>query len=299
MNGQDRIITVRNDTIECKILSISSTHLNYEQTKGNRTVGKFISVSEVAEYYKDSGSQDIQHTDKPVKALRLRSESIPFRHWQAGIGFGGSYLTGSTYEAENLLVSGAGIPRNDVEEYYKKYRNGIHVNADIHYLFDIGSDIFDIGVGLKYRLSSFSSQMDVVMVTDPYIYSTLAMDEKVYINYMGASYITQLWLGQSHKFKLAYEMSAGYVHFRGEARYSGAQRNLLATGSTFGGNTGIVFTYYPFDYMSVNVDFNYFSAVLKRMKMSDGVYSETVDLERNNYENLSHLNYSFGVRFHF
>ncbi|MDR1182470.1 MAG: hypothetical protein LBL13_10885, partial [Bacteroidales bacterium] len=52
MNGQDRIITVNSDTIDCKILSISETHLNYEQSEGEHAVGKFIPVSQVLKYYK-------------------------------------------------------------------------------------------------------------------------------------------------------------------------------------------------------------------------------------------------------
>jgi hypothetical protein len=283
MNGQDRIITVRNDTVECRILSISPTHLNYEQRSGKRIVGKFIPVSEVAEYYRASGSRDVK-----------------FRHWQAGIGFGGSYLTASTVEPENILVMETGMPRDKAEDYYRKYRTGMQVNARIHYLFDVGSDILDIGTGLKYRLSSFSSQTDLVLETyQPYVYTPFSINEKVYINYLGAPFIMQLWLGQNHRFRLAGEISAGYVHFRGEARFKGLQRNLLATGNTFGGNAGIIFAYCPLDYMSVNIDANYFSAVLKRVKFSDGIVSETVNLEKNNYENLSHLNCSFGIRFHF
>jgi hypothetical protein len=296
MNGQDKIITISHDTIECKILSISSTHLNYEQTSGDHIVGKFIPVSEVAEYYKGSGRRNMLNVDNSTVTLRLRPESFRFRHWLAGVGSGGSYLTASTVEAENVLVN-EGIPRNNAENYYTKFRNGVQVNANIHYLFDIGNDVLDMGIGLKYRYSSFSAQMDAMLTTQSYVYLQYAINEKAYINYLGLSYILQHWLGQNRKFGLACEVSAGYVSFRDETRSE--QYNFLGTGKTFGLNAGIIFAYYLFDYMSLNVDFNYFSAVLKRLNVSDGVSSIVVEFEKGKDNNLSHLNYSLGVRFHF
>jgi hypothetical protein len=83
--GQDKIITKLNDTVSCRIVSISYTHIRYEQTEDGRTVGKFIPVEEVLTYFQSNYSSP---------KSRLKSQLS--NHWRAGIQFGGSYLLAST-----------------------------------------------------------------------------------------------------------------------------------------------------------------------------------------------------------
>jgi hypothetical protein len=303
MDGQDKIITIHHDTVECKIISVSSTHINYEQTDGVYTVGKFIPVSEVLEYYKSSENRSIKNVSKvskpepPGQLHWSRFDALPFRHWQAGIQLGGSYLTASSAVAENILVN-AGIPKADVSDYYKKLRQGVYASANILYLFDTG---IDVGIGMKYRLSSFSSKMDVTLAAQPYIYIRIMESENIYLNYIGLSSIVQHWIGQNRKFKLSYEVSSGYVHLRDEIRIDNliAKNNSLVTGQTFGGDIGFAVDYYPVDFLSINANINYFVAVFRQLRFSEQGYSEVVMLDRDNYENVSHLNCSIGIQFHF
>ena len=49
--GQDKIITIQNDTILCKVVSISLKFIKYEQEGNNHEkVSKLISMKEVQEY---------------------------------------------------------------------------------------------------------------------------------------------------------------------------------------------------------------------------------------------------------
>jgi hypothetical protein len=304
MNGQDRIITVHNDTIECKILSISSTHINYEETIGNRVVGKFVPVSEVSEYHRNATKRDVQ---KPGRPKPFKDRSVPpytssSRHWQAGVRTGFSLLTASTAAAENE-VANLGLPRNEVEDYYKKLKQGMHLVADIHYLHNDISELLNMGWGFKYRLSSFSSDMEVIIPVQSYVYSPFAISEKMYVNYWGLSYIMQHRLGQDSKFKLEYETSFGYVHYRDEARFGGnpafSLNNSLATGNTIGADLGFSFAWSPLNRLSVNAGVNYFVAVIKYLTVSNRDGSNTVELDKANYEHLSHLNCLIGVQFYF
>ena len=48
ISAQDKIITIQNDTIHCRILSVSPTYIQYEQTAENGFVtGKFIPTEQV------------------------------------------------------------------------------------------------------------------------------------------------------------------------------------------------------------------------------------------------------------
>ena len=60
VSGQDKIITIQNDTILCRIVSVSSTHIQYEQKDENQNiVGKFIPTEEVLEYFRSAQSSEI------------------------------------------------------------------------------------------------------------------------------------------------------------------------------------------------------------------------------------------------
>jgi len=70
VSGQDKIITIQHDTIFCRIVSVSSTHIQYEQKDENQDiVGKFLPTEQILEYYRNSQSSDInsdRQMPKPV-----------------------------------------------------------------------------------------------------------------------------------------------------------------------------------------------------------------------------------------
>jgi hypothetical protein len=296
-NGQDRIITVHNDTIECRIRSITQTRINYEQTGGNYTVGKFIDLSEVSEYRRGVTQQN---ADRP-EAFRLPDSSgadVPAsRHWQAGLRFGGTYRVASSKDAENSLVA-SGIPYADAKFFYSRLKSGVHAGGNIHYVFDGPVSSMNMAAGVKYKLSSFASDLTAMVPAglDYYRYN-VAISEKIYLNYVGFSYIQRQWLGQSRKFNLECEASIGYVHYRDEARLS--EINMLATGGTVGSDLGVSFTFCPLNYLSVNAGANYFIAVFKQLTFNDGTNIQTVNLQKEMYENASSINYFMGIQFHF
>jgi hypothetical protein len=306
--GQDKIITTHNDTVECRIVSISSTHINYEQTADGYTVGKFIPVSEVREYYTNATRQSAQYarrTDR-VQYSRQRSSTF-FKPWQMEARFGGSYLTASTIIAENNL-SKNGIPSATVHDFYQKLRHGVHLGVNVRRLFDVFDGRVNIGIGLKYRLSSFSSRLDV-MLPQSNVYYKFAVDENVYLNFWGVSYFVQHWLGQGQRFKLTYEIAWGYAYMRDELRFDEGQAvipydndvlsNILSQGNALGSDVEVMFSYRHSKWLSVNVGAGYFATVFKRLTISDKYSVKSIKLDRDRYENASHLNYSAGIQFHF
>jgi hypothetical protein len=309
MNGQDKIITVDNDTIVCRILSVSDTRLNYEQTEGEYTVGKFIPISKVLEYYKNAVKQQSETVpdklNRPAKPDRLNILSnSKLKHWQFGILFGGAYLLSLDDESD---MSDIGISTEQNDDYNKKIRNGISFGANVYYFIDLPSKRISIGPGIKYRLSSFSSSLDAMILTQftypTTYYSSFALKENVYLSYYGLSSAIQGWTDAKNRFKLAADISLGYVHYREEARFDEMNtfpvNNILATGNTIGADVGVSFYYYPLKYLSIGANTGFFWAVFKHMTIADKNQRETVDLDDNNYLNASQLNYSIGIQFHF
>jgi hypothetical protein len=304
MNGQDKIITIDNDTIVCRILSVSDTHLNYEQAEGKYTVGKFIPVSKVLAYYKNAVKPQSETVpDKRNRPAKLDSPDTPSNsklgHWQFDILFGGAYVL-SLDDVNN--ASNIEIPADKNDDYNKKLRNGMFLGAGIYYFVDLPSKTVSIGPGIKYRLSSFSSSLDA-MISVPPLYYSFAIKENVYLSYYGISSAIQGWLDAKHRFKLAADISFGYAHYREEARFDETNafpvNNILATGNTTGADVGVSFYYHPLKYLSISANTGLFRAVFKHMTITDKDQRQSVDMDDNNYLNASQLNYSIGVQFHF
>ncbi|MDR3219811.1 MAG: hypothetical protein LBU22_12700 [Dysgonamonadaceae bacterium] len=300
--GQDKIITNQHDTILCRILLISQTHINYEQMEDNQyAVGKFIPIEQVLAYYRNSQSQKINPNYK-----RDRRFSRPTKPWVIGLQAGGTSLLASTSGAENEMQD-AGISQSQAEDYFKQLKHGFHVSVDVHYLI---KDFF--GLGLKYSLFTSSSDMEFLVRNNDYylpIYFSLGEKEKLYVNYIGPSVIFQQWLDKKHKFRLVEELSVGYTHYREEIRIdpylstltsgNSINYNALLEGSSWGADAGLSFEYYPVSWLSIGANANLFSATIKEIDMSTENRTESVELNKKDYENLFRLDYAVGVRFHF
>jgi hypothetical protein len=316
MNGQDKIITVDNDTIICRILSVSDTHLNYEQTEGEYTVGKFIPVAKVLEYYKNTVKQDVledrpyEETDKTVQSYLssypdLYSHPKVRRFWRLNALFGGAYILASTKDDERSLLN-IGIPASEVKKYSRQMKNGILFGADIYRFIDNPKFQFGgFGIGLKYRLSSFSSRLETVIPMSMQ-YHSFAENENIYVSYYAISSITHWWMDSEHKLNLSTDFSVGYAHYRNEMRFDETNtyiidngKNLLTTGNTVGLSAEVSLSYYPVEYLSISANMGFFAAWFRDLIITDGTQSQYIHLDDNNYLNASQLNYSIGVQFHF
>ena len=307
--GQDKIVTVQKDTIYCRIISISATHIQYEQKDNNQNrMGKFIPIEQVAEYIPSS-----QLHETPYGAFVSKQPQEPFDRWRIGIEGGGAYLLSFSNIEKNM--QDMGIPQSKIDDYRKSYRNGMSFGADVHYLITPS-----FGAGLRYSMFTTSARMDYALYYGYIFYSygygygiptyyTINEKEKIYVNYIGPSAVFQHWLDKNHKFRMNGELSIGYFSYREEDRidplfidtYQGnvSLGNILTEGNTWGGNIQLSFEYYPLSWLSVGANIGASLATFKSMKISTEDISVTQDLNADNYMNMSHINYSLGLRFHF
>lgn len=357
VKGQDLIFTKMNDTISCKIVSISLNYIKYEQQGYNQvTVSNTIPTNLVSGYSlgprPESNSKHRKREQLPppvqppankeqtpsvlpppaplnreqtpssvpvvtkkeippspaVKKRKLPQE--PFPRWRVGFQGGGSYLLNSlTPLRQEMKYKGVSLP-NEADNYYKQLRNGISAGADVHYLLTNS-----IGVGVKYSLFSSSVKMDYSVMnshsTVP-IYYSANEKEQFYLNYIGPSVFFRQWLGVNHKFSFNEELSLGYIQFRDEAKYDPyqyvfvnpetnvMQYNVLKEGSTFSGSLQLSFEYYPTSGISIGVNLGFIPAVFRTLRVSDNETSRVVHkLGEGNSLNMTRIDYSMGLRFHF
>jgi len=81
ISGQDKIITIEQDTIHCRIISVSPTHIQYEQKAENEnTVGKFIPAEQVLVYFRSPQPAEINPYDQieSQKSKSLNKQYVGF-----------------------------------------------------------------------------------------------------------------------------------------------------------------------------------------------------------------------------
>ena len=308
--GQDKIITLQNDTILCRIVTVTPTRIQYEQKIDNQqhTTGKFISIEQVREYYRES---QLHETSSPV--LKIKPASEPFDRWRVGIRGGGAYLLSAFSNVEKNMHN-LGIPQSKIDDYNKQLRNGTCFGADIHYFI---TPFF--GAGVNYSLFANSVQLDYILGLNLYYdfsnsvpiylgysipsYYSVNEKSKFYVNYIGPSVVFRHWLDKSRKFRLNEELSIGYARYREENRIDLYQytflSNTLMEGNALGGNIQLSFEYYPMSWLSVGANAGVSLTTFKSVKITTKDESQAIDLDADNHLNMSRFDYSLGIRFHF
>ena len=293
--GQDKIITIQRDTIQCRIISISSAHIQYEQKVDGYLVGKFIPTDQVLAYFRSPQSSEVNPYDlasrQNIKPLK------PKQRWMMGVYPGRGSLLASTTDDEKEMIA-MGIPKSQAANYNNQLKHGWSIGGDIHYLF---SDFF--GLGAKYSLFTSSAKGDFTLKIDNYFpqFMCMEIDERQYIHYAGPSVIFRQWLDENRKLQLSETLSAGYVHYRDELRTTSVEGlfNALGKSNTWGANAGLSLGYYPLPWLSVGVNAGFMYARLTKMDMSTRYTTETIEYDKKDYEYLTRLDYTFSIRFHF
>jgi len=335
--GQDKIITVQNDTITCYITYISLTHISFKTSNNINAETIFIPMAEVREYSlssqrKSENSSSVvtpnrsevrpgnrlqskpqnrpQNRQKNQKGLSDKEKSIDhISKFRIGVQGGASYIISTLANSRDQMKELVLPQSSQVNDYYHKLRLGIHFASDVHYFF---SESF--GAGVRYSLFASSTQasfntQSIIQNGIPTYYATDKID-KIYMNYVGPSFVARQWLNKSHKFRINEELSFGYLNFRQEERFDIGQYAMvhpdlkravygsLGVGNTYGANLQLSFEYYPVPMLSFGLNAGFFAAPLKSLEVTDGKTTVTKTIDKNYHYNMTHYNASIGIRLH-
>lgn len=283
VSGQDRIITLTNDTVQCKISKVTRNDIYFDiNTGGVKTSGK-MPLTAILSYSVNtaaatSGKPD-QNGNDFYPRLRL------------SLSGGAGYLFSSSEKAEESMV-GWGLSGESANAYYKNLRTGMCASGDLAWMVTPR-----IGVGLRYKY--YDTQAALEGLFDPQeglylFYSTYS--EQIYVNFAGASLLFSEPAGSAQQLRIYAAIAAGVALYRNESEsFPG---NYLITGKTIGmdGNIGLEYFIKPF--MAVSAELSAFYGSLRKFELTDGTDTQSVELEKENYENLSRIDLSLGIRFY-
>jgi len=317
--GQDIVITVQRDTIYCQIVSVSPTHIHYEQIAENGfTVGSFLPVEQVLRYYRSVQTVEAatsHHKEQPDRPVRPDRPDRPVREkpakpeyrWLFGAYAGGASLLASTANDEKTMID-LGISKSQAADYHKSLKRGWNIGGDLHFMLTGG-----FGMGAKYSLFVSPVQKDLTVALNSALpeFVCVGMKETQYIHYAGPSMVFRQWLDANQKIQLVQTLSAGYVHYRNEVRTDPNQYplfsysfgtptyNILTESNAWGAGAGLSLSYFPVSRISVGANAGIMFARLIKAEVSTKESTRTVELSKKDYISLARFDYSLNIRFLF
>lgn len=283
--GQDRIITLNNDTIVCKINRITRNEIHFDIiTRGVRAAGRLpisnvLSYSVTTQPVWEQGPAYTPVTMAPAGSLRI------------GLNGGMGYIISNSDGAEETMT-GFGISLEEARKYYDNLKSGWYGSADVAWIFNKR-----FGAGLKYKFFNTGALTEGYFNPgDPFNLYYTTYQETIYVNYGGLLLYYREPLGMNDLFSIYSAFSVGMTLYRNESEV--LSQAILITGKALGldGTVGLEYMITPL--VSAGAEVSIFTSKLRKINFTNGETEQTQVLSKENHENLSRIEISLGIRFY-
>ncbi len=301
VNAQDRVILLSGDTLECSIYKENRNFLYFKQdSKGVYSKGK-ISKKEVAEWtYQGANTNQVTEeaqtpsdliTDVITTEQKEPKKTVRENPFRVSINEGSGLLVGNTERSvENL--QNQGVPKEDAEKYVDDLIIGYTGKFTLHYQISKHYWLGALYNGF-YSDAKILTRMDY---NDGYNWIYGEMGEKTYVNFVGPSFFSESKFGRNKRFSVHSSYAIGPAFYRNEVEVM--RQQTLLTGVALGQNLDFGLEYFITPRWAISLDASLFSSILTKMSVETINSKETIDLEKEEYNNLGRFDLSFGVVFY-
>jgi hypothetical protein len=188
--------------------------------------------------------------------------------------------------SRRLAKTADDVPAN-LKQYVNQLKSGYNIESDISYLFD------DWGVGIKYTIFKASNSISNVSVRDINGNTrTGNLADDISINFIGPSVSTK-YSSKNLKHIFLFSAALGYMTYKNNAVIIDPYK---ITSSTFGSSLDANYDFKVIDklYLGAHISFN--GGTLKSITFDNGQVIKR-ELEKNEYESLTRIDLSLGLRF--
>jgi hypothetical protein len=271
--SQDLIVTNEGDSLNCKITKIEPDKIHFTHNHNGELRETFLPVSSVKVYQQD-------YFDKPDIPLAKAQNRGNYPRVRLAAQGGWSYRIAKTPEGMSSLL----------EEYVKDLKSGYNLGADFSYFINEG-----IGLGFKYNYYKSNNHMDDVYIEyDDGTMDYGIMEDNIAINFYGPGFYTRS-LSSNHNNALIAAISLGYISYKNEAVF--ITEDFTIEGSSFGMVLDLGYDIGISDDMAIGLQLSFTLGTLSKLEVDYGSHTETIELDPDNYENLSRIDLSIGLRF--
>lgn len=270
--SQDLIVTNGGDTINCKITKVKTDNIYFTFKHKDEIRSTLLPMSNVKRH-----QFNFFQTSEVPKEKVIRPEN--FQHFRIAVNSGYSYQTAKV--AESVPI--------DFKDYIKKLKSGHHFGGDLTYYYTE-----PLGFGIKYYIFKSSNNLDNIYVEDSNGYRRYGkMSDDITISYIGPSYSTRLINHDKSKAFLM-NLSLGYMGYSNDKVIID---NYKMTGSTMGLSFDIGYDIGLSKNLSLGFQLSFLTGTLFEYDWNDGTKTETINLEKGEYESLNRIDFSVGLRF--
>lgn len=280
VSAQDRIITISNDTIDCKINRVSAQSIQFTQFSGEVRTKSSISRKDVKAWQ----VSEVENTESSFDINVFQNE-----RWRFAITGGGGYRIASTKESRKILENQR-ISSSEIDSYFRQVKTGVKAAGQVHCMI-----WENYGLGIDYQFHHSSGSLHgTVDPGDTFTFVYGEFTDDIYTNYVGLSLYMQHWINS--KFKFYGQVSSGLTLFREESVI--IYTPLLLTGKAYGGNTELGLEYFVGKRISVALSAGFFQSTISKIKVNNGVTIQEIELEKEQMEGLSRIDLGLGLRFY-
>ena len=271
--AQDLIVTTNGESLDCKIEKVDEDKIYFTYYYLGQLKDSSI-PRELVKKYKTNSLKTNQGIGYPNVNNELTYPIVRF-----AVNAGPSYRTGS-------------IPKgfsDEVVQYIRKVKTGNHWGGDFNCLISE-----TIGFGLKYNRFRSTDQAENISLPDPEgNILTGKIEEDVTISYIGPTIATSFFLEPAQSLFIA-NFSLGMLQYKNKASFIDS---YLLSGNNLGFSFDIGFDKSLTKNLACGIKLAFVGGYLSQLEMQKGTEKENLHLPEGYYEDLSHLNLSFGLRF--
>jgi len=270
--SQDLIVTNEGDSINCKITKVKIDIIYFTFKHKDEIRSTLLPMSGIQTHQFNYFQTSEVPKDKVVGYEN-------YQHFRIAINGGFSYQTAKVAES---------VP-SDFKNYIKELKSGYHFGGDLTYYFTE-----PLGFGIKYYLFKSSNSMDNIYVEDINGNRTYGkMSDDLTISFIGPTFSTRL-LNHNKSNAFLMNVSLGYMGYSNDKVIIDKYK---MSGSTMGLSFDIGYDIGLSENLSLGFQISFLTGTLFEYDWNDGTKTETIKLEKGEYESLNRIDFSVGLRF--
>ncbi|HAN79564.1 MAG TPA: hypothetical protein DCQ31_18280 [Bacteroidales bacterium] len=269
--AQDLIITSEGDSINCKITKVKNDFVYFTFKHNDQirsTLLPKINVkAHIFNYYQ---------TGEVPKEKVIGFEN--YKHFRFAVNGGYSYLTAKVAES---------VPA-DFKNYVNDLKSGYNFGSDLTYYFTE-----PLGVGVKYYVLKSSNSLDDIYLQ--YNNGNVAygkMSDDLTISFIGPMFSTRL-LNKNKSNAFIMNLSLGYIDYSNNKTL--IDKYKMSSG-TMGLSYDIGYDIGLTENLLLGFQISFITATLTEYDWFDGTTTETIKLEKGQFESLNRIDFSIGIR---
>lgn len=275
--SQDLIVTNEGDSINCQVIKKRSDYIYFKFKNIDKVQSTLLPMNRVRSYQYDY----YQFSEIQEASIDLDIEDKEYTPVRFAFQGGYSYRVAKIHES---------IPP-ELKDYANGLKSGFNFGADFTYFLSE-----TIGFGMKYNFFNSSNKIDDVWVLDfrgNRRFGELSDDIK--ISFIGPSFSSRTQSYDKNHVLLT-NIALGYLSYKNDAVLID---DIEIKGSTVGIVADLGYDGKIADNLFLGAQISFLVGALSEYDVSNGLTQRTVSLDDDDKDNLSRLDLSVGIRFHF